>query len=95
MQNDFIHVYGVTWCGDCRRAMRFFDLNNIHYQWTNIDHDRSGEEFVIRVNKGFRSVPTIVFPDGSILVEPSNDQLAVKIQAIRDIMTAPKDGSHE
>jgi hypothetical protein len=45
----------------------------------NIDNDPQGEKYVLTANKGMRSVPTIVFQDGSILVEPSNAQLAQKL----------------
>lgn len=84
MPDDLIKVFGVTWCGDCRRAQRILNQHNIQYEWINIDHDRVAEQFVIQVNKGFRSVPTIVFPDGSILVEPSNSKLAEKLSNIKD-----------
>ncbi|NTU56783.1 MAG: NrdH-redoxin, partial [Anaerolineales bacterium] len=44
----------------------------------NVDNDARGADFVKEVNRGSRSVPTIVFPDGSIMVEPSNLQLEEK-----------------
>lgn len=79
MNNSNIVVYGVDWCGDCHRTRRLLDRNNITYDWINIDKNIKGEEFVLKNNNGIRSVPTIVFPDGSILVEPSNGQLANKL----------------
>jgi mycoredoxin len=75
---DKIVIYGTNWCGDCRRARRFFDQNKISYDFINIDQDKEAEQYVKMTNKGFRSVPTILFPDGSILVEPSNQTLAEK-----------------
>ena len=80
MADDKLLVYGVAWCGDCRRAQKFLQTNKIPYEFINIDQDKTGEQLVIKVNRGFRSVPTIIFPDGSILVEPSNRQLAQKLQ---------------
>jgi len=74
-----IIIYGADWCGDCRRARRFFIQNNIKFEWINIEQDKDGEQFVLKVNKGMRSIPTITFEDGSILVEPSNSQLAQKL----------------
>jgi len=74
-----IVVYGTEWCNDCRRAKRFFQERNIEYQWVNIDQDKKGEQFVLKTNKGMRSVPTIVFSDGTILVEPTNTELAKKL----------------
>ena len=75
MTDNAIIVYGTTWCGDCIRVRRFFDYNNITYLWVDIDQDKRGEEFVFSTNHGMRSVPTIVFGDGSILVEPSEVEL--------------------
>lgn len=79
MNNLTIIVYGTDWCGDCRRARHFLDRHRVTYQWINIDRDKAGEQFVLKTNQGLRRVPTIVFSDGSILVEPSNSQLAEKL----------------
>jgi mycoredoxin len=73
-----IKVYATTWCGDCRMARRWFDNHNIPYEYINIEEDEQAAEYVVRVNNGMQSVPTIVFPDGSILVEPSPRELAAK-----------------
>ncbi len=78
MEEEII-VYGVTWCGDCHRAYRFFQKHQIPYKFINIDKDKVAEKYVLTVNRGMRSVPTILFPDGSILVEPSEAQLAEKM----------------
>lgn len=74
-----IIVYGTSWCGDSRRARRILDENQIPYLWVDIDNDSEGRKFVEQVNKGYRSVPTIVFPDGMILVEPSSSELKEKL----------------
>jgi len=74
-----IIIYGVNWCWDSRRARRFFDKNKIPYKFINIDKDKRGEQFVLEANDGLRSVPTIVFIDGSILVEPSTSELTNKL----------------
>jgi mycoredoxin len=78
MTESKIIMYGSDWCGDCRRARRFFKQHEIPYEWINIDRNRQAEAYVREVNRGNRSVPTIVFPDGDILVEPDNDELAQK-----------------
>ena len=75
MSKENVIFYGVSWCWDCRRARNLLKKHNIHYEYINIDADKQAEEFVLKVNNGMRSVPTIVFPDGKILVEPSNSQL--------------------
>lgn len=87
MPGQNIVFYGVSWCGDCRRARRFLNEHGIEYQWIDIDHDNKGEEFVLKTNRGYRSVPTIVFGDGTILVEPSNNELAKKL-GIQERITA-------
>jgi mycoredoxin len=66
-----IKMYATTWCGDCRMAKRWFDAHGIPYDYINIETDERAAAEVLRINRGMRSVPTIVFPDGSILVEPS------------------------
>ena len=78
---EIIKVYATTWCGDCRMAKRWFDAHGIPYEYINIEEDDKAAEFVTRVNGGYRSVPTIVFPDGSVLVEPSPRELATKFSA--------------
>lgn len=78
-QDTTIIIYGTNWCGDCRRTRRFLDYHKIPYQWIDIDQDKEAERFVLQTNRGLRSVPTIVFPDGSILVEPSNLKVAEKL----------------
>lgn len=75
-----ITFYGSSWCGDCRRARKFLQEKGIAFTYIDIGKDKAGEQFVLRVNNGLRSIPTIVFDDGSILVEPSNYELSLKLQ---------------
>jgi mycoredoxin len=74
-----ITVYGADWRPDCRRAKSLLDERKVQYSWVDIDKDRVGEKFVITTNRGNRSIPTIAFGDGSILVEPSNPELIAKL----------------
>jgi mycoredoxin len=73
-----IKMYVTTWCGDCRFAKRWFDAHSIAYEAINIEQDEDAAELVKRVNGGMQSVPTIIFPDGSVLVEPGPRELAAK-----------------
>lgn len=75
-----IIVYGTKWCPDCSRARRFLERNKIDYAWIDIDKERRADAFVRSLNQGMRSVPTILFTDGSILVEPSDRTLAEKLE---------------
>jgi mycoredoxin len=80
---DQITMYGTRWCPDCRRAKQVLDRYNIPFTWVDIEDDAAAMEYVQRVNGGYRSVPTIVFPDGSVLVEPGNAALEEKLEEIK------------
>ncbi|MEF3274210.1 MAG: mycoredoxin [Chloroflexus sp.] len=77
-----IIVYGTNWCPDCLRARRILDQHGAQYTYVNIERDPAAAEFVVKVNNGNQSVPTILFPDGSILVEPSNRALQEKLSQL-------------
>ncbi len=79
MQEANITVYGAPWCPDCRRSKQFLGEQRIPYIWVDIDEDEEGRKQVQAVNDGKQIIPTIVFQDGSILVEPSNAELAAKL----------------
>lgn len=72
--------YGTSRCGDCRRSRRVFAQIGTPYEEIDIDADKQAETFVRALNRGNRSVPTIVFPDGSLLVEPNDDALVIKLK---------------
>ncbi len=79
MPSATLTVYGTDWCGDCCRARSFLTRHQIAFVWIDVDRDPEAERFVLKVNRGMRSVPTLVFPDGSTLTEPSDDELARKL----------------
>lgn len=72
-------VYGATWCGDCRRTKRLLDGQGISYTWIDLDEQPEALALVERINNGMRSIPTLLFPDGSVMVEPSNSALLQKL----------------
>ncbi len=74
-----ITVYGAPWCPDCRRSKAFLMEQRIPFTWIDIDTDVDGLRFVEELQKGGRTIPTITFPDGSHLLEPSNTELAEKL----------------
>jgi thioredoxin reductase (NADPH) len=74
-----IVVYSTIWCPDCKRAKQFFGEQRIQYHNVDIEQDERAMAFVEQLNDGKRIVPTIIFPDGEILTEPSNAQLAEKL----------------
>ena len=79
MTQQQIRVFGAPWCPDCQRAKQFLNEQRIPYQWNDIDHDEVARAYVQQVNNGRQIIPTIVFSDDSILVEPSNAELADKL----------------
>lgn len=79
METQLIKVYGTSWCGDCRRAKAVFAELQVPYMWIDIDQNPQAAAFVKQVNRGLRRVPTIIFPDGTILVEPESDTLRTKL----------------
>jgi thioredoxin reductase (NADPH) len=79
MTEPAITMYGAYWCPDCRRSKHFLGEHQFPYKWVDIEQDKAGEQFVIEANDGKRIIPTILFEDGSILVEPSNAELAAKL----------------
>ena len=77
--DEVIRVYGASWCPDCRRAKRFLGDQRISFEWHDIEVDSDGVRIVQERNDGNDIIPTIIFPDGSHLSEPSNEELAEKI----------------
>jgi thioredoxin reductase (NADPH) len=83
---ETIAIYGASWCPDCRRAKKFLADQRIPYEWHDIEADPEGVAVVQERNGGNNTIPTIVFPDGSHLAEPTNEQLAEKLGLERSAM---------
>jgi mycoredoxin len=78
-----IVMYATEYCPDCHRAKAFFEANNIKYVRVGLEGNEEATEFVMNINKGNRSVPTIIFPNGSVLVEPSWSELREVTEALK------------
>jgi glutaredoxin len=74
-----LQLYATKWCYMSRNTKAFLDKHQIVYDYIDIDKDKSGEDFVLKINHGYRSVPTLLFPDGTTLTEPSQRELATKL----------------
>ena len=74
-------MYSTTWCGYCMRLKRMLDREGIAYAEVNIEEDPEAAELVMRVNGGNRTVPTVVFPGGAALTNPSIDQVKAALAA--------------
>lgn len=75
MEAAIIQVYGADWCPDCIRVKFLLNDEKVPYKYIDIAHAPEAEEFVRTLSNGKRIIPTIIFPDGRILVEPSNTEL--------------------
>jgi mycoredoxin len=77
-----IKMYSTTWCPDCVRSKRTLHKLGVAYEEINIEKDPSAVALVRKINRGARSVPTIVFPDNSTLTEPNNQELTAKLKEL-------------
>lgn len=84
-------VIGASWCPDCRRTKAFLAEQRISYEWIDLDTTPEATEIVERLNGGSRIIPTVIFPDGSHLSEPGNDELADKLGLSRVAATTMYD----
>lgn len=79
METDRIVLYGATWCPDCRRSKAFLSEQRVPYDYIDLEQHPEEIETVLALNGGKQIIPTIVFPDGGHLAEPSNEELAERI----------------
>jgi mycoredoxin len=84
VQKGKITMYGATWCGDCLRAKAFLDSLGCEYEFIDIAKDEAAVAKVLEINNGMQSIPTIQFPDGKVLVEPSNTELQAEITSLHE-----------
>lgn len=64
-------MYCTTWCAFCRRLKSQLAAEGIEIAEVNIEEDPAAADFVMSVNGGYQTVPTVVFADGSALTNPS------------------------
>ena len=74
-----VTMYSTTWCGYCRRLKGQMERAGIAYTEINIEHDPASADFVEKANGGNQTVPTVLFPDGSTLTNPSLAQVQEKV----------------
>ncbi|CAB4878466.1 unannotated protein [freshwater metagenome] len=82
MSKDQIVMYGADWCGDCRRSKRLLEELNVEYTLIDVDADLTAADKVIEINGGAKSIPVLVFQDGTHLTEPSDNDLKAKLQSL-------------
>jgi mycoredoxin len=77
-----VTMYTTTWCGYCVRLKRLMQMEGIEYAEVDIEVDDEAADAVMRANGGNRTVPTLVFPDGTALTNPSIDQVKAQLAAL-------------
>jgi glutaredoxin-like protein len=80
-----ITIYSADWCGDCVRSKRLLDSLEVSYELIDVESVPGASEKVIEINGGKRSIPVILFPDGTHLTEPSDIDLKAKLEALKII----------
>jgi mycoredoxin len=72
-------IYSTEWCGYCHRLMKQLDREGVGYAVVDIEHDPASADYVMSVNGGNQTVPTVVFEDGTALTNPSLAQVKLKL----------------
>jgi mycoredoxin len=81
VSTSMVTMYSTVWCGYCRRLKDQMEREGIAYQVIDIEDDPNAAELVMSVNGGHQTVPTLVFPDGSALTNPSLAEIKLKLLA--------------
>ncbi len=76
-----VTMYSTVWCGYCQRLKAQMQRAGIAYTEVDIEQDPAAAEFVMAVNGGNQTVPTVRFPDGSALANPSIAQVKERLAA--------------
>ena len=74
---DVLTVYGASWCWDCRNTRRYLDSTGAQYHYVDLGSDRAAQALLDQA--GYRAIPVVVTADGTVLVEPSERELAAAI----------------
>jgi mycoredoxin len=79
MTENGVVIYGTSWCGDCRRVKKVLERRGVDYAWVDVERKKGAREEMLRLNGGDRRVPTLLLPDGSVLVDPTNPELTARL----------------
>ena len=69
-------VFGAEWCGDCRQAKAWLRDNQVPFDDLDVDRDAAARDRAVELAKGRTNIPVVVLPDGSVLIEPTDAELA-------------------
>ncbi len=79
MTTSALTMYTTSWCGYCHRLRTVLKSAGIAYDEVDIEQDPAAAAFVSSVNGGNQTVPTVKFPDGSTLTNPSAAEVKAKL----------------
>jgi glutaredoxin len=72
-------VYGASWCPDVKRSRALLDREGVEYSYVDVEADAEAERRVRELQDGARRIPTIVWEDGTFLVEPTDEELGARL----------------
>ncbi len=78
MSEKIVQIYGTIWCPDCHRTKAFFQAHGVPFEWFDIEKDAEALKRVREIDANNKRVPVVVYPDGEVLIEPSNADLQRK-----------------
>lgn len=81
-----IIMYEGSWCGDCKRSKAYLRAHNIPFTSINVDKVKGAVEVVKKISSGMASIPVIMFPNGEVLVEPTNEALAKAVDTNKGLL---------
>lgn len=68
-------LFGTDGCHDCQRGKKILGDNKIEYEYVNLEKHPECIEAMLKINGGLQLTPTILFPNGKVLAEPSDEEL--------------------
>ena len=74
-----VTMYTTDWCGYCVRLKKLMQREGIDFAEVNIEQDEKAADLVMQANGGNRTVPTLLFTDGTALTNPSIDQVKAQL----------------
>jgi len=74
-----VTMYSTPWCGYCQRLKSQMTREGIEFTEVDIEQDPAAAEFVMSVNGGNQTVPTLLFPDGSAATNPSLKEVQARL----------------
>ena len=82
--NTTIEFYGASWFGDCVRTQALLEHYGVDFTYHDVDASEQDKAKAIELS-GRPNIPVLLFPDGSVLTEPSNPVLNSKLTELEMI----------